>query len=110
MAVGPLLGPGFHETFELAIALSLRLSQGADLHRQGVLLIGIDTPSVDLFDSKDLPAHQMFLRHENIATTMKYAHANRDDLRKALNQVAESRKKPRKRGVTRQKSNKRSPI
>jgi arylformamidase len=32
------------------------------LHRQGVKLIGIDTPSVDLFDSKDLPAHQAFLR------------------------------------------------
>jgi arylformamidase len=32
------------------------------LHRQGVRLIGIDTPSVDLFDSKDLPAHRTFLR------------------------------------------------
>jgi arylformamidase len=32
------------------------------LHGQGVRLIGIDTPSVDLFDSKDLPAHQAFLR------------------------------------------------
>jgi arylformamidase len=31
------------------------------LHEQGVKLIGIDTPSVDLFDSKDLPSHQMFL-------------------------------------------------
>src|SRR6516165_10076009 len=31
------------------------------LHGQGVRLIGIDTPSVDLFDSKDLPAHRMFL-------------------------------------------------
>src|SRR5262249_2244140 len=31
------------------------------LHGQGVRLIGIDTPSVDPFDSKDLPAHQMFL-------------------------------------------------
>jgi arylformamidase len=34
----------------------------AELHRQGVKLVGIDTPSVDLFDSKELPAHQMFLR------------------------------------------------
>jgi len=34
------------------------------LHHQGVILIGIDTPSVDLFESKDLPAHQMFLRHD----------------------------------------------
>jgi arylformamidase len=32
------------------------------LHGQGVKLIGIDTPSVDLFDSKDLPAHKAFLR------------------------------------------------
>jgi arylformamidase len=31
------------------------------LHEQGVRLIGIDTPSVDLFDSKDLPSHQTFL-------------------------------------------------
>jgi arylformamidase len=32
------------------------------MHRQGVRLIGIDTPSVDLFDSKDLPSHRTFLR------------------------------------------------
>lgn len=32
------------------------------LHERGVKLIGIDTPSVDLFDSKDLPAHRMFLK------------------------------------------------
>ncbi len=30
---------------------------------RGVRLIGIDTPSVDLFDSKDLQAHKAFLRH-----------------------------------------------
>lgn len=34
------------------------------LHQRGVMLVGIDTPSVDLFDSKDLPAHKMFLRHD----------------------------------------------
>jgi arylformamidase len=34
------------------------------LHLQGVRLVGIDTPSVDLFDSKDLPAHQAFLRND----------------------------------------------
>jgi arylformamidase len=34
----------------------------AALHRQGVRLIGIDTPSVDPFSSRDLPAHKMFLR------------------------------------------------
>ena len=32
------------------------------LHECGVRLVGIDTPSVDLFDSKDLPAHRAFLR------------------------------------------------
>jgi arylformamidase len=34
------------------------------LHRQGVILIGIDTPSVDPFTSKDLPAHRAFLAHD----------------------------------------------
>lgn len=32
------------------------------LHARGVRLVGIDTPSVDLFDSKDLPSHQALLR------------------------------------------------
>lgn len=32
------------------------------LQRQGVRLVGIDTPSVDLFDAKDLPAHRSCLR------------------------------------------------
>jgi arylformamidase len=31
------------------------------LHDQRVKLVGIDTPSVDLFDSRDLPSHQAFL-------------------------------------------------
>ena len=34
------------------------------LHQRGVKLIGIDTPSVDPFSSKELPAHQEFLRHD----------------------------------------------
>jgi arylformamidase len=34
------------------------------LHRMGVKLVGIDTPSVDLFTSKDLPSHQTFLRYD----------------------------------------------
>jgi arylformamidase len=34
------------------------------LAEQGVRLIGIDTPSVDLFTSKDLPAHKRFLAHD----------------------------------------------
>ena len=33
----------------------------ATLADRGVKLVGIDTPSVDLFDSKDLPSHKMFL-------------------------------------------------
>lgn len=35
-----------------------------ELAARGVRLIGIDTPSVDLFDSKDLPAHRAILRHD----------------------------------------------
>ncbi len=34
------------------------------LHATGVRLIGIDTPSIDLFDSKDLPSHKAILRHD----------------------------------------------
>ena len=37
-----------------------------NLHEQGVMLIGIDTPSVDLIDSKDLPAHGRFLAHDMV--------------------------------------------
>jgi arylformamidase len=35
-----------------------------NLHARGVRLIGIDTPSVDLFDSHELPAHRAILRHD----------------------------------------------
>jgi len=35
-----------------------------DLSKEGVRLIGIDTPSVDLFSSKELPAHNKFLAHD----------------------------------------------
>lgn len=34
------------------------------LHGLGVILIGTDAPSVDVFDSKDLPAHQRFLAND----------------------------------------------
>jgi arylformamidase len=34
------------------------------LHREGVKLVGIDTPSVDPFSSKELPAHQTFLKYD----------------------------------------------
>jgi arylformamidase len=47
----------FNEDFA---ALSPELVE--TLHRQGVKLIGIDTPSVDLFESKDLTSHRAFLR------------------------------------------------
>ena len=33
------------------------------LHERGVITVGVDTPSVDTQDSKDLPAHKAFLRH-----------------------------------------------
>lgn len=33
------------------------------LAARGVVTVGIDTPSVDLFSSKDLPAHRRFLAH-----------------------------------------------
>ena len=34
------------------------------LHAAGVILVGIDTPSVDPFASKELAAHQRFLAHD----------------------------------------------
>jgi arylformamidase len=34
------------------------------LHAHGVRLVGIDTPSIDLCPSKDLPSHQACLRHD----------------------------------------------
>jgi len=49
----------FNEDFA---ALSTELIE--HLHAQGVTLIGIDTPSVDLFDSKSLPAHRACLEHD----------------------------------------------
>lgn len=47
----------FNEDFA---ALSPELVE--HLHRQGVKTVGVDTPSVDPFASKDLPAHKMFLK------------------------------------------------
>jgi arylformamidase len=49
----------FNEDFA---ALSPKLIELA--HAAGVKLIGIDTPSVDLFASKDLPVHQACLRRD----------------------------------------------
>jgi arylformamidase len=33
------------------------------LGRKGAVLVGFDTPSTDLFDSKGLPSHQMLFKH-----------------------------------------------
>lgn len=33
------------------------------LGKKGVVLVGFDTPSTDLFDSKGLPSHQMLFQH-----------------------------------------------
>ena len=33
------------------------------LHAHGARLVGIDTPSIDAFDSKDLPTHHAALKH-----------------------------------------------
>jgi arylformamidase len=60
IATGTFADPT-HFTTDFA-ALSPELVEA--LHGHGVRLVGIDTPSVDLFDSKDLPAHRTFLRHD----------------------------------------------
>src|SRR5262249_20356991 len=58
LATGTYPDPeSFNEDFA---ALSPALIE--HVHQRGVQLIGIDTPSVDLFDSKDLPSHRTFLR------------------------------------------------
>lgn len=49
----------FREDFA---ALSVELVD--HLHRNGVRTVGIDTPSVDLFSSKDLPSHKRILEHD----------------------------------------------
>lgn len=43
-------------------ALSVELIDFLAGHR--ITLVGLDTPSVDLFSSKDLPAHSAILRHD----------------------------------------------
>jgi arylformamidase len=35
-----------------------------ELHGRGIRLIGIDTPSVDLFASRELPVHRACLKHD----------------------------------------------
>lgn len=43
-------------------ALSVELVDA--LGARGVITVGIDTPSVDLFSSKDLPSHKAIFRHD----------------------------------------------
>ncbi len=60
LATGSYPDPtSFDEAFA---ALSVELVE--ELHRRGVRLVGIDTPSVDTFASKDLPAHRAILARE----------------------------------------------
>lgn len=60
LATSTYLNPEkFNEDFA---ALSPELVDS--LHERGVMTIGIDTPSVDPFDSKDLPAHKAFLKND----------------------------------------------
>ena len=57
---GTFEGPGvFNEDFA---GLAPELID--EFASRGVVLVGVDTPSVDLFDSKDLPAHKAFLRND----------------------------------------------
>jgi arylformamidase len=60
LATGTFPNPQIFNTDFTALAPELVEA----LHGQGVRLIGIDTPSVDLFDSKELPSHRMFLKHD----------------------------------------------
>jgi arylformamidase len=60
LATGTYPDPGTFNTDFAALSVEL-----IDfLNEQGVVLVGIDTPSVDLFDSKGLEAHQAFGRHD----------------------------------------------
>lgn len=60
LATGTFPDPGhFNEDFA---ALAPELVD--TLHARGVLLVGVDTPSVDPRPSKTLPAHQRFLAHD----------------------------------------------
>lgn len=54
-----------HNTFNPDFA-GLSVEFVEHLASQGVITVGVDTPSVDLSDSKDLPAHRAILKH-NIA-------------------------------------------
>lgn len=42
----------------------LEASLVQSLHDKGVITVGVDTPSVDVQESKDLPAHKAFLRND----------------------------------------------
>lgn len=79
------------------------------LRAHGVVLVGLDTPSVDLFSSKDLPAHGAILRHdmaileglvlsavpdgayELIALPLKLAHFDASPVRAILRELLPSK-------------------
>lgn len=54
--------PSHEQWNEDFAALSVELVEA--LAARGVCTVGIDTPSVDLIDSKDLPAHKAIARHD----------------------------------------------
>lgn len=60
LATGTYPDPSvFNEDFA---ALSIDLVDW--LHERGVILVGVDVPSVDLFTSTELPAHKQILAHD----------------------------------------------
>ncbi len=76
IGVGDLTGPTRAERLLLATATipdptrfnanfaGLQPALIEHLYENGVRLVGVDTPSVDPFHSKDLPAHRAILRHD----------------------------------------------
>jgi arylformamidase len=49
----------FHEEFAFFAPEAIEL-----MGQTGVILVGLDTPSVDPFSSKDLPSHNMLMRYQ----------------------------------------------
>ncbi|MCX5691838.1 MAG: kynurenine formamidase, partial [Planctomycetota bacterium] len=54
--------PAVHAWNDDFAAVSVELVEA--LAARGVMIVGIDTPSVDLMTSKDLPAHHALLKHD----------------------------------------------
>jgi arylformamidase len=60
LSTGTFTDPESFTTDFAALSVELVVA----LYAQGVRLVGIDTPSVDLFESKALEAHKAFLRYD----------------------------------------------